>query len=279
MAVVAPAGIFAPARLEAGLDRLRSFGLQPVLAPNLDAKHRFNAGTAEQRAADLRWAVSAPDLDAVWFARGGYGTAHLLDALPAGALDQRPIVGFSDATALFCALRGRGRAVHGPVLTSLGTLADDDTVEATRALLLEGRAPSLPGEAVAGPRGAVRGALTGGNIAVLASLCGTAHAWQAAGGIAILEDTGEAPYRLDRCLHQLICAGAFAGVCGIALGEFVNCDPPPGAGWTLLEVLLERLEPLGVPIVAGLPVGHGAANRPWVVGAQAVLDGEGVHVG
>lgn len=275
--MVAPAGVFDPDWLERGLAIARGWGLTMVPAPYVGARHRFNAGTAVQRALDLRWALSWPDIDAVWFARGGYGTAHLLDDLPYEGLDARPIIGFSDATALFAALGGRGRAVHGPVLTSLGTLADPDTLEATRALLMEGRAPALPGRPLGAP-GRARGRLSGGNVTVLASLCGTPHAWRAAGAIAVLEDVGEAPYRLDRCLHQLLRAGAFEGVCGIALGEFVNCDPPAGTDWTLEEVLLDRLGPLGVPILAGLPVGHGARNRPWVLGAEVELGPEGVHV-
>ncbi len=279
VAVVAPAGIFAPDRLEAGLAHLRAWGLEPVMGPNLGARDRFLAGTVEQRLADLRWALQDPEIDAVWFARGGYGTAHLLDGLQGLSPSERPVFGFSDATALFVGLRGRARGVHGPVLTSLGSLADADTVEATRALVLEGRCPSLPGRWIGGPRERVRGALTGGNITVLASLCGTAHAWSARGGIAVLEDVSEAPYRLDRSLHQLLQAGAFEGVCGIALGEFLNCAPAADAGWTLEASLLERLAPLGVPIVAGLPVGHGARNRPWIVGAEAELDPEeGVRV-
>lgn len=278
VAVVAPAGIYAQERLERGLDQLRDWGLVPVPAPNLGQRHLFNAGTAAQRAADLRQALVEPGIDAVWFARGGYGTVHLLDEVPYERLDGRPVVGFSDATALFTALAGRGRAVHGPVLTSLGTLADEDTIEATRALLMEGRPSDLPGEPFVGPDRVVRGPLTGGNIAVLASLCGTPWAWRAAGRIAILEDVGEAPYRLDRALYQLIRAGALEGVRGIALGELSGCAAPPDAGWTLEEVLAERLAPLGVPVLRGLPVGHERRNRPWVLGMEAELGPGGVRV-
>lgn len=278
VAVVAPAGVYPPARLAAGLAVASGWGLTMVAAPNLGARHRFHAGTVAQRASDLRWALTAPDIDAVWFARGGAGTVHLLDQLPYDALDTRPIIGFSDASALFAALAGRGRAVHGPVLTQLGEGADEDSREVLRALLMEGRPAPLPGERVAGPVIEVQGHLTGGNLTVLASLCGTPWAWSARDGIAVLEDIGEAPYRLDRCLAQLLAAGAFEGVRGVALGEFTDCSPPAGADWTLLDALLERLEPLGVPIVGGLPVGHGPRNRAWVVGAKARLGPGGVFV-
>lgn len=256
-----------------------SWGLELVRAPNLSARHRYLAGTVEQRAEDLAWAMTAPDISAVWFARGGYGTAQLLGRLPLDALDDRPIIGFSDATALFCAMAGRGRAVHGPVLHSLADLADPDSQEALRALLMEGVSAPLPGAAVQGPFSPVIAPLTGGNLTVLASLCGTPWAWSARDHIAVLEDVGEAPYRLERGLNQLIASGALDGVAGVALGEFKDCDPRAGVPWTLLDVLVETLAPLGVPIVAGLPVGHGSRNRAWTLGAIAELYSGGLRVG
>lgn len=279
IAIVAPSGVFDPSRLETGAALAASWGLELVRAPNLDARHRYLAGTVEERAADLRWALTDPDIQGVWFARGGYGTAQLLRHLPLDALDERPVVGFSDATALFTAMRGRGHAIHGPVLHSLADLADADSQEALRALLVEGRPSELPGESLNGTVSPLIAPLTGGNVAVLASLCGTPWAWSARGKIAVLEDIGEAPYRLDRALSQLLDAGALDGVLGVALGEFVNCNPPSGASWTLREVLAERLAPLGVPVLWGLPVGHGARNRAWTVGATAELHEGGLRVG
>jgi muramoyltetrapeptide carboxypeptidase len=76
----------------------------------------------------------------------------------------------------------------------------------------------------------------------------------------------EAPYKVDRMLSQLLRAGCLAGVRGIALGQFLNCAPPPGSSYTLTQVLRERLEPLGVPILADLPVGHGPQNHPISLG-------------
>lgn len=278
-AVVAPAGVFDPARLETGMALAASWGLELVAAPHLGAKRRYLAGTVQERAEDLAWALTDPDMHGVWFARGGYGTAQLLRHLPLDRVDDRPIIGFSDASALFSALRGRGRAIHGPVLHSLADLADADSQEALRALLIEGRPSDLPGAPLNGYTDPVTAPLTGGNLTVLASLCGTPWSWSAAGHIAVLEDIGEAPYRLDRSLSQLLDAGALDGALGVALGEFTSCNPPPNANWTLLDVLGERLAPLGVPVVTGLPVGHGARNRAWTLGATATLHEGGLRVG
>lgn len=281
IAVVSPAGRFSPERLALSEALLAGWGLELVPAPGLNAPGRYTAGDRRARAADLAWALQSPGIDAVWFARGGYGTVHTLPYLPWEALRGRPVWGFSDATALFGAMQGRGvtGAVHGPVLQSLADHVDEDSRAATRALLLEGRASPLPGQQIAGPLREVSGPLLGGNLAVMASVCGTPWAWRARGAILVLEDIGEAPYRLDRCLTQLLESGALDGVLGVALGEFTRCPLPRDADWTIEQQLAELLEPLDVPVVAGLPVGHGARNRPWAQGARATLHARGVDVG
>lgn len=281
IAVVAPAGVFDPERLATGIDLVQGWGYELVRAPNLDARHRYTAGTVAERASDLVWALTAPDIDAVWFARGGFGTAHLLPFVPWQALDGRPVIGFSDATALLVNLGSRGHraAVHGPVLHALAEPHLEAESRGALASLLAGQARgSLPGRPIAGPLIEIAGPLSGGNLAVLASLAGTPWAWSARGKIALLEDVGEAPYRLDRMLTQLLQSGALDGCLGIALGEFVDCRVPQGADWTLEGVLADLLAPLGVPVVAGLPVGHGRRNHALVQEATVWLHGEGLDV-
>lgn len=278
VAVVAPSGAFEPARLEAGMALISSWGLQPVPAAHLGARFRYTAGTAAERALDLRSALTDPEIDAIWFARGGYGTAQLLDAAPWTALGGRPLIGFSDATAAFARLSRQGLAggLHAPVLQSLADLADAPSQAALRALLLEGVAPNLPGAQVAGPDRAVAGPLVGGNLCVLASLCGTPDQLDARGKIVLLEDIGEPPYKVDRMLSQLRQAGCLRGALGLALGTFTRCDPAADAGYSLLDVILDVLDGLDLPVVAGLPVGHGPENHPWWVGAPHRLDAGGL---
>ena len=103
IAVVAPAGRFDKKRLTRGMNILREWEYQLVPGPNLNAAHRYFAGTTEQRIEDMTWALTDPDIDAVWFARGGYGTVQVLESLPWDQIDDRPVIGFSDATALFAA--------------------------------------------------------------------------------------------------------------------------------------------------------------------------------
>ncbi len=292
IAVVAPAGAFSPDRLDAGMATLRAWGYQPVEAPNLHATFRYTAGTTRQRAADLRWALTEPGLDAVWFARGGYGTFSAIASLPWDHIDARPVFGFSDATVLLIALQRRGlNGVHAPVLQNLaefdpasapGAVLSD--AESRNALhdLLTGRGPTpMPGHLLCGPDSSVRGPVLGGNLAVLASLCGTKEALDSHGAIVVLEDLAEPPYRIDRLLTQLLAAGSLDGAVGIALGDFLGCEPPPRKDappltWQLSDVLRDLLEPLGIPVVAGLPIGHGARNFAFQYGALGRLAAEGL---
>ena len=283
IAVVAPAGMFAPDRLQRGMEVVASWGFTPVPAPNLYARARHTAGSVAERLADLTWALTAPDIDAVWYARGGFGTAHLLPHLPWDRLDGRPVLGFSDATALHAALLAHGHtSIHAPVLQGLSddafgataaVLVDDDSRQALRTLLTTGEQPALPGHLLLPGPLPPPSPLVGGNLAMLASLAGTPWALHTRGRVLLLEDIGEVPYRLDRLFTQLVQSGALDGVVAVALGEFTDTRV---SGADLDAFWAETLAPLGVPVLAGLPVGHGTRNLAFVEGGVVRVSGEGL---
>ena len=286
IALVAPAGAFLPERLEHANRMIRAFGYEPVVGAGVTARHRYFAGTTQQRAADLAWALTAPDVDAVWFARGGYGTAQTLALLPWDKLDSRPVIGFSDATALLVAMYQRGfRSVHGPVLHGLVefelgssppvTPIDTESRAVLRTLLATGVAPTLPGRPLLSDFTPVRGPVIGGNLTVLASLAGTPWALDATGAVVVLEDVHEPPYRIERALCQLIDSGGLRGARGIALGDFYHCRPD-APDYTLADVFREHLGTLGIPVVFGLPVGHSVHNYAWIHGAEGTLSPDGI---
>ena len=224
------------------------------------------------RISDLRRAFSGA-YDAVWMARGGFGLGRLLRDLSWDELEAVPFFGFSDGTALLDPLAARGRpAVHAPVLTSLVDLVDDASRDHLRDLLAGVPLAPLSGRHVTGPSGRVEAPLRGGNLCVLASLCGTPWQLDARDALVLLEEVGEGPYRVDRMLRQLVDSGALDGAAGILLGEFLGADPPPGAGWSVLDVIVDELGGRGIPIVAGLPVGHGARNHAVPLGVPATLE-------
>lgn len=279
VAVVAPGHPFRPERLQTGVAVLRSWDLQVVEMPHLHARYRYTAGTRSERRSDLRAALFGEGIDAVWFARGGSGTVHLMHDLPWSTLDRRPVVGFSDATTLLSSMWNHraGCPIHGPVLHTLGSTGSSDSDAAVHDLLF-GRTHARMwwGEHVTGPRREVTGPLVGGNLCVLASLCGTPLQLDARGCVVLIEEVGEVAYKLDRLLTQLRLSGALDGVVGVAVGDLLGARIPESAAWTALDVVGECLHGLGIPVVAGFPVGHGARNHPFRVGAPAILRPDGM---
>lgn len=279
VAVIAPAGPVPPPRYAAGVAHLAA-RYKVVTAGGLLSQTGYLAGDDGRRLAELRWALSDPAVRAVFCARGGYGTLRYLPALlavPAAELRAVPLVGFSDITVLhaFAAL-ARRRTIHGPVITQLGDLTAGDA-EALWGLLEDPAPPPPLGELE--PLTAVRteatGRLLGGNLEVLSRLCGTPLMQALLPGepvVLLLEEVTEAPYRIDRALTQLLLSGALSQVRAVVVGDLVRCEgPADGSHPSALAVLAERLGRLGVPVLAGAPIGHGARNRAVPLGAPVVV--------
>ncbi len=279
--VVAPSSPYDPAALDRGLEVLSTrFGLEPRMRADLGTRRGYLAGDDARRAEEWREAVADPDSRAIFCARGGYGAMRILPAVDPAPLLARPkaLVGFSDVTALHAVLNRAGLAsVHGPVVTQLGR-APEDALRHLEALLLEDAPRAGPWEAPAPGAGLVAsrtispgrasGPLLGGTLTLLAHLAGTPYAPRLDGAILLLEDVGEKPYRIDRCLTQLRLAGALDRIAGLAIGLFTSCDD---AGILALDVVREAALALGVPAVEGLPVGHEDANFAVPLGARATL--------
>ena len=279
VAVTAPAGPVQAAQLDAGVAVLQSWGLEVRLMEHVLGQHQqlsYLSGDDSSRAADFMRAWCDPEVTAVFCARGGYGVQRMLGLLDWDALaaaGPKVLVGFSDVTALQQAISARLglSTIHGPVVTSLGA-GDEPAREHLRALLFEPSAgtsltPS-PVPALAGGR--AEGVLVGGNLALLAADLGTPRAHSAFGSIAVLEDVSEELYRVDRLLTQLLRAGWFDGVRGIAFGQFTNC----GFAKSLRYLVGDRLGPLGVPMLWDLPIGHVDRNLAFPVGVAAALDAD-----
>jgi muramoyltetrapeptide carboxypeptidase len=185
--------------------------------------------------------------------------------------DPKPVIGFSDVTALH-ALWSRERvvSVHAPMVAAIGrggvrTVDRDALVH----LLEGGRAEAWTGlDVLVG--GDASGRSTGGNLALMAALAGTPYAMSCEDAVVFVEDIGERPYRVDRMLTQLRMSGAFRGVRAFVLGDFTDCEPAPD-GRRVAEVLLDRLGDLGVPVYAHAPFGHAARQAPWAYGERVHL--------
>lgn len=285
VAVVAPSGPVAAGPLKRGLAWLRASGLEPVESRGLRRRGghglEFLAADDDTRLGDLVDAWCDPWIAAVLCARGGDGAPRLVDRMPWARLaDARAKVfaGLSDITALHQALGSRlGIATLWSPMPAGAVLAGDAGVVAdawSRQHLLDAllarpsqRQAVLAGETMTGA-GSVEAPLVGGTVSLLAAMTGTPGACPAAGSIVILEDVNEEPYRVERFLTQLRRSGFFDGVLGVAGGDFPQCGDPG----RLRRVLEDRLGDLGVPVVLGLPFGHGPRQASLWLGRPATLD-------
>jgi muramoyltetrapeptide carboxypeptidase len=275
-------GRYPPEYLADAAAALGAWGLD-VLAQPEPPRHLYLAGTDAQRAEQFRRLYLDPAVKALFCTRGGYGSARLLPLLDRATFAAAPpkwVVGFSDVTSLFAWLHAAGVcAVHGPCLAAPGAVASPrkaDNLAALRGLLFGTERPRYPAAALHLPPGAppaVEGRLLGGCLSVLVSTLGTPWAPDTRGAVLFLEDTDEAPYRMDRMLTHLRAAGALEGVRAVAFGYLQRCDgDPPGL---LHEVLADRFRDAPFPVVRGLTCGHGDLNLPLLLGAPARLELDG----
>ena len=256
-------------RLEAGMAVLESWGLRVEPHPEPLRQWGYLAGSDGQRQGDLR-----PQSPLVACLRGGWGSARLLEttASATGAGPEAPhwLLGFSDVTSLLWAREAAGRpgGIHGPMVTTLA--AEPDWSQGRLRDLLFGAAlPPLRGQGWS--PGVAEGPLLVGNLTVATHLLGTPHLPELRGAVLVLEDVGEAPYRLDRMLTHWRLCGALQQLAGIGFGRFSDCDHPE-SGFTVEQVLRERSADLGIPVLADLPVGHEAGNAALPLGQRVRLD-------
>ena len=280
--VIAPSGPVAIERFDRGLRVLRRrIDLEVVHAENLLEQEGYFAGPDALRLRATQEALADPEAVAVLCARGGYGATRLLSTLDPERLRAapKPIVGFSDVTALLCWAWSRAGVVgiHGPVVTQLSTLADEDVDRLVDMLRGEVPAPLVAEEGTVLHGGTVEGPLLAGNLEVLRSLVGTRFMPKLAGTILALEEIGERPYRIDRSLTHLLHSGALRGVRGVVVGQLVDCEEPADGnlGPTAAAVVLERLATLGVPVVTGFGFGHDSRrNAALPFGTMARLSAD-----
>ena len=284
VALIAPSGPLRSLQaLDVAAEQARSFGWAPVVGEHAAARAGYFAGSDAHRLHDLNAALRDDTIDGIWCVRGGYGAMRLLDALDVDAMRRRPrtLIGYSDITVLHAALGDAANLVtfHGPHAASPLSPFSRDSLERATVSHRDpcGDAP----EARTLRPGRAEGRLAGGNLSLLASLCGTRFAPDYTGAILVLEDIGEPTYRIDRMLRQLALSGALARVAGIAYGQLSDgTEPGDASSRDLDDVLREAAGIAGVPAVAGIPLGH--IDDQWTIplGAMAELDADGrtLHV-
>lgn len=288
--IVAPAsGVFNPSVVHFGQRLLESLGYSVKLGAAVYKRHAYLAGTDEERVADLHHMFAQEEVAAIMCLRGGYGTLRLLEQLDWDLIKRNPkiFIGFSDITALHLAIYQKTGLVtfHGPVLNSLVGAKADYSKDHLLGLITDHRPAGQLTNPLAGAStfaiypGKASGELIGGNLSMVCATLGTAFEIDTKDKIFFLEEVGEEPYRIDRMLTQLLLTGKFQQVKAVIFGESIACtpgrlEPSFSCSFSLEEVLMERLQPLKVPVLYNLSCGHGHDQLTLPIGIAATLDAD-----
>lgn len=278
------------AQVQRGIRWLEKHGYQVKLAAGALERQEWHAGSPETRARDIQDAFADPEIDAILTMRGGYGSAQVIPLLDFEAIGRNPkaFIGMSDITALHAALgRFIGLATfYGPSLSHFGSPGVPALTGERLLKVLSGDTTGVvPEDAerlnlIGLVGGRASGQLVGGCLSDLQHTIGTPWEFQLDGAIFFFEETGRAPIQIDRSLLHLDQIGKFHGVRGIVVSELAGCEwdewTSSPHSKTLEEVLVGRLGHLGVPILYGLPLGHGSSIATLPLGVEATLDADGM---
>ena len=278
--VVAPAGCVERKSLETGVEAIRTAGFQVELSPNLFASNGYLAGAAEGRAQDLLDFFQRRDIDAIFCARGGFGSVQLLPYLNVKIGSYPKIfLGYSDVTILLNWLRQSCGLVtfHAPMVAmDLAQGLSAASAAHFWSLLMgeiSGWKISL-GEVIR--PGKVESELIGGCLSMLVTTLGTPYEIDTQGKLLFLEDVGEKPYRVERMLTHLKMAGKLEDVAGVLFGDFTDCESDGPRG--LREVTIDMFHDVSYPVVMGMKAGHGPENFALPLGVKMRLDGDAANL-
>lgn len=283
IAIVSPASPVAREKLANGIRIFEERGYRLKFGKHAFDSKGYLAGSDEDRARDITDAWFDPEVKAVYCSRGGYGCARLLPLLDLDRMAREPklFAGFSDITTLHLALNRRGLAtLHAPMLLSFVKERAPWVAEMLFAALEGTETIRRPGSA-AKPKtivgGSAHGIVTGGCLCLLSDSLATADAIDAAGKILLIEDVDEPPHRVDAMLTHLYNAGKLENVAGVVVGEMTRTDEKAEDDMGCVpwqDIVIERLRPLGVPMVIGFPFGHAEGMASLPLGVEARLDAD-----
>ena len=281
VALISPSYYTPMETIEKAANVIRSWGFEPVIAPNVDKMLDGKiGGTVEERVSDIHWALSDPGIKAILCNRGGYGTIQLINQLPFDEVKaaQKWIIGYSDISTLHGFWSRAGvMSIHGTMSTTLAKGGTDKTCTMMRDLLL-GKVPRY--EVPAHQQnilGRASGVLVGGNLCTFAPNVGSrADATKGKDLILFVEEIGENMRNIDRQMRLLKLNGVFDRCKGVILGEFISCGTEftdeNGDVISIEAMLHDLLAEYHIPVLCGFPTGHGDVNLPLVMGAPITID-------
>jgi muramoyltetrapeptide carboxypeptidase len=281
VALVCPAGYMAPERAQVCIETLCNWGYKVQLGKTMNSQSgNYFSGTDEERLADLQQALDDPGVKAILCGRGGYGLSRIIDEIDFSAFEKKPkwIIGFSDITILHAHIYTNFRIVslHAPMAGAFNEGGAEGAFVASLRAAMEGKKGNYAcDEHPFNRTGRVTAPLVGGNLSLLAHICGTVSDIKTKGKILFLEDVGEYLYNLDRMLYQLKRNGHLDKLAGLVIGGFTEMkDTTRPFGQSALEIIHDVVRGYDYPVCYGFPVSHGGENYALKHGMEYTL-----HVG
>ena len=269
---------------------LANMGFKTYHTPYILGKHGYFSNTDKARVNDLNHMFEHPQVAGIVCVRGGYGCTRIMDEINYDQIRNNPkvLLGFSDITALLNGIYQETGliTIHGPVGSTLEDrysisqlqqliITAKENLQIHNATLEDQLTMEAEYERYTINGGSAKGKLVGGSLTLVNALIGTPHEIDFTDNIVCLEDVEEAPYRIDRMLTQLLNGPTFKKASGIMFGVCAGCNTSTNPNsFTLKEVILDRIKPLGIPSVYGMSFGHVKHNFSFPIGLDATLDAD-----
>lgn len=273
VAITCPASAISKMNIKLAVQTLTEWGLSVVLGDTVGNQHLDFSGTDKMRAEEFQDFLNDDEIKAIFCARGGYGSARIIDLLTFENLHTKPkwIIGYSDITTFHCHINQNSTrpTIHAVMPSGFNSC----TLESLRSLqfilfgkMLHYQFPSFH----LNKYGVAHGVLVGGNLSILQSLLGSSSQLTTNGKILFIEDIGEKLYNIDRMMVSLKRAGLLSELAGLLVGGFTNMKGSD-FGKTAQEIIYEHCSIYDYPIAFNFPAGHQGDNRALILGAQAQL--------
>jgi muramoyltetrapeptide carboxypeptidase len=275
--ITCPSGYVSRERTTHAIKVLEEWGYRVRKGKTVGNEYHYFAGTDEERLADLQDMMDDPEIDAIIMGRGGYGMSRIIDDLNFRGFKKHPkwICGFSDITVLHNHLQQHTgyASLHSPMCGAFKPETEQEGHILAFKAALTGPPLTMqtPGSPFNRP-GEAAGVLTGGNLAILAHLTGSASEVDTNGKILFIEDIGEHLYNADRLLLNLKRAGKLDNLAALVVGGFTDMqDTERPFGQTIEQIIADKVAEYSYPVCFNVPVGHQEVNYTLVLGAEYAL--------
>ena len=276
--ITCPAGYMAKEKAQACIETLQQWGFEVMVGKTLGSSStNYFSGTDEERLNELQAMLDNGQINAILFARGGYGVGRIIEQLNFTQFKKKPkwLIGYSDITVLHAHIYSNYKiaTLHSPMAAAFNDGENKNEFIASLYKAITGKKAKYKCAAHAfNKQGTAAGELVGGNLSLLSHLIGTSSDINTDNKIFFIEDIGELIYSTDRLLYQLLRSGKLDKLAGLIIGKFTDVkDTERPFGKTIDEVINDMVKQFDYPVCFNFPVGHTKENYALKVGGTYEL--------